>query len=96
MAVLVTRQVTGNLKEVFVPLGQTRLRQVYLSLRADGLPVLKKDDGSPPTPLTKAAATPPSDVEEISPSEDTEVRNRQETGMLSKRGSSLHMHVYSP
>uniref|UniRef100_A0A0R3XAA1 Anoctamin n=1 Tax=Hydatigena taeniaeformis TaxID=6205 RepID=A0A0R3XAA1_HYDTA len=32
------------LKEVFLPLGQTRIRQVYLSLRADGFPTLKKGE----------------------------------------------------
>ncbi|CDS42189.1 anoctamin 8 [Echinococcus multilocularis] len=44
VTILVIRQIAGNLKEVFLPLGQTRVRQVYLSLRADGFPSLKKDD----------------------------------------------------
>ena len=40
---LVTRQIADNLKEIFLPLGQTRIQQVYLSLRADGFPTMKKE-----------------------------------------------------
>ncbi|KAM7538245.1 hypothetical protein Aperf_G00000076788 [Anoplocephala perfoliata] len=43
VTILVTRQITGNIKEVFLPLGQTRFRQVFFMLRADGFPPLKKD-----------------------------------------------------
>uniref|UniRef100_A0A5K3G0G8 Anoctamin n=1 Tax=Mesocestoides corti TaxID=53468 RepID=A0A5K3G0G8_MESCO len=51
MTILVTRQIMGNLKEVFLPLGQTRIRQVYLSLRADGFALLKReDDATAPPP----------------------------------------------
>nr|VZI24956.1 unnamed protein product [Spirometra erinaceieuropaei] len=35
IAMLVTRQITGNLKEYFLPYGQTRMRQAWLSVRFD-------------------------------------------------------------
>lgn len=45
---LVTRQITGNIKEIFLPMGQTRIKQVLLTLRTDGLPTLKKDESPVP------------------------------------------------
>ncbi|VDO12932.1 unnamed protein product [Rodentolepis nana] len=44
VTMLVTRQIAGNIKEIFLPMGQTRIKQVLLTLRTDGLPTLKKDD----------------------------------------------------
>ncbi|KAL3318947.1 hypothetical protein Ciccas_002387 [Cichlidogyrus casuarinus] len=35
--ILIVRQFTGNFKEVFLPIGQTRLKQFYLSMRYESL-----------------------------------------------------------
>ncbi|VUZ51519.1 unnamed protein product [Hymenolepis diminuta] len=48
VTMLVTRQITGNIKEIFLPMGQTRIKQVLLTLRTDGLPTLKKDESPVP------------------------------------------------
>lgn len=80
VAIMVTRQITGNLKEVFVPLGQTRFKQVYLSLRADGLPSLKKQDetASAPSPVDDPSITAASTEEEAN---ENVLRSRQATGV---------------
>ncbi|VDN40397.1 unnamed protein product [Dibothriocephalus latus] len=78
---LVTRQITGNLKEYFLPYGETRMRQAWLSARfdkkigAEHTPRSGKIDKSTVSEFVKAISAR---VAEKCTMDDTDVRHRNE------------------
>uniref|UniRef100_A0A0X3QE59 Anoctamin n=1 Tax=Schistocephalus solidus TaxID=70667 RepID=A0A0X3QE59_SCHSO len=96
ITMLVTRQITGNLKEYFLPYGQTRMRQAWLSVRFDRnigtehIPLSGKTDESNDSmddDSVKATSKSSPGLSQECITEDTDVRRRNEGDQLTKQAS---------
>ncbi|VDL94828.1 unnamed protein product [Schistocephalus solidus] len=94
ITMLVTRQITGNLKEYFLPYGQTRMRQAWLSVRFDRnigtehIPLSGKTDESNDSmddDSVKATSKSSPGLSQECITEDTDVRRRNEGDQLTSK-----------